>query len=183
MWPLWFPLQKLVNISSSLFALYWCHFCFLSLFRAHACVARSDSCRDPAPAAGPSVGAAGLQPNPLSHLLLVPVLPLLHANRGQRREQRHCQRVPVRGSQHLSLHPERPATLPLGPRPAGTGQPRRQEGEQRGYLPDWGRQWVGRFIFYFIFIYYGEQDVMLCMHWSSLESSFLSSGFRTSCFF
>lgn len=114
--------------------------------RAHACLAGSDSYRDPAPAAGPSVGAAGLQPHPLSHLLLVPVLPLLHAYRGQRWEQRHCQRVSVRGAEHVSLHPERPATLPIGPRPTGTGQPRRQEGEQRGHLPDWGGQWVGGFI-------------------------------------
>lgn len=116
---------------------------FIPSLRAHACLAWPDSVRDPATAAGPSVGATRLQPHPLSHVHLVPVLPLLHANRGQRRKQRYCQRVPVCGTQHVSLHPEGPAAVPFGPRPASSGQSRRQEGEQRGYLPDGGRQWVG----------------------------------------
>lgn len=105
-------------------------------FRAHACPAWPDSNRYPAATACPSVGATGLQPHPLSHLLLVPVLPLLHANRGQQWEQRHRQRVPVCGSQHVSLHAKGPAAFPFGPHPAGVVQPRRQEGEPRGHLPD-----------------------------------------------
>lgn len=123
--------------------MHWHHLCSVCFLRAHACLAGTDSYRNPATAAGPPVGAPGLQPHPLSHLLLVPVLPLLHANWGQRREQRHRPRVPVRGTQHVSLHVERPPAVPLGSRPAGSGQPWREEGEQRGHLPDRRRQWVG----------------------------------------
>lgn len=123
------------------------NFLLLTTFRAHACLAWSDSHRDPAPAADPPVGATGIQPHPLSHLHLVAVLPLLNANRGQWRKQRDRQGMPVCGSQHFSLYPERPATLSCGTRSAGARQPRGQEGEQRGHLSDWRRQWVGSFIF------------------------------------
>lgn len=92
-------------------------------FRARACLAGSDGHGDPAAPAVSPVGAAGLQPHPLPHLLPVPVLPLLHADGRQRREQRHGPRVSVSGPQHVALHAEGPAAVPLHPSAAGVGQP------------------------------------------------------------
>lgn len=109
-------------------------------FRAHACLARPHRHRDPASPAGPPVGAPWLQPDPLPHLLPLPLLPLLHANRGQWREQRHRQRVPVVGSQHVPLHSAGPPAFSGCAREAGAGQSGGQEGEQRGHFPDRGGQ-------------------------------------------
>lgn len=108
--------------------------------RAHACLAGPHSHRDPATSFGPSVGAAGLQPDTLPHVHAVPLLSLLHADREQRGQQCHCKGVPVGGPQHLPLHPQGPATLPGGPCEAGTGQPRGQEGEPGGHISDGGGQ-------------------------------------------
>lgn len=95
----------------------------------------------PVQAVVPAVGELGVQPDTLPHLLSVPVLPLHHSGR-RRGPQHHRARVPGSGAQRLALHAAWSATLPRHPCPSVTGQPRGEEGGQRGHLPDRGGQWV-----------------------------------------
>lgn len=112
------------------FSLSLCH-------RAHASTSRPHCVRDPVTPVGATVGAPGLQPDTMSHVLAVSMLPLLHRNREwSHHQQRHCARVSVSRKEHVALHVARPATISSYKRTACAVQPRGQEREQRGHVPN-----------------------------------------------
>lgn len=112
--------------------------CFVFL-RANASAARPRRFRYPVQATFPAVGEFGIQPDTLPYILGIPVLPLHHGRR-RRRPQHHSAWVLGSGAQCLTLHTSWSAAVSQCSRTSVAGEPRGEEGEQRGHFSDWGGQ-------------------------------------------